>query len=551
MKIFQSLLLCLLAISLNAQSIPFNINYQAIARDANGVPFQNADIYAEINILAGSEDGPSVYSESHYTATNNFGLYLLQIGEGDGSDDLRNIDWSANEYFIESNISINGGQFITGASRINAVPYAFVAERSMVDKTEDADSDPANEIQEISLNGTELSLSNSNTVDLQNMVDLEIEESLTQLIFNSFTNQLEYTDEEGTINSIDMSPLKDELTETVTQIGLSSDNQWINYIDEEDVTTSLYLGSAVDATETVTELIFKSNTNHLEYIDEDGTINVIDLSPLKQDVNETVTQIRLSTNNQDVVYKDENGHSTSLNLCAAVDSCETVTQISFNTMSDELIYKDENGNTNAVSVPGLVSDFADLNNSASKQSIASFKTSHGNPVDIKETVTTLKDNGDGSYTYTSEDGSTTLLTRAGISIAEDTEAQLLINGDESEAIEMNSFKELDPEDESKLISYAALSGPEQAVFERGTSQLLNGEIYITFSDHFSKLIEANTITVSLTPHESNTFGLAVIEKSSHGIKVKELMEGSSNFTFDWEVKATRSSQMSYQVIRER
>jgi len=58
------------------------------------------------------------------------------------------------------------------------------------------------------------------------------------------------------------------------------------------------------------------------------------------------------------------------------------------------------------------------------------------------------------------------------------------------------------------------------------------------------------VTVLLTPHSSDTYGLAVVEKNKYGFKVKELKNGKGNFSFDWEVKAIRNGYENYQVIRE-
>jgi hypothetical protein len=108
-----------------------------------------------------------------------------------------------------------------------------------------------------------------------------------------------------------------------------------------------------------------------------------------------------------------------------------------------------------------------------------------------------------------------------------------------------------PEDETKQIVYASLEGPEAAAYERGTAKLVNGEAFVPFSEHFQLVINPETMTVNLTPHSTNTYGLAVIEKTAEGIRVKELMNGQSNFTFDWEAKAVRKGYESYKAVRPR
>ncbi len=115
--------------------------------------------------------------------------------------------------------------------------------------------------------------------------------------------------------------------------------------------------------------------------------------------------------------------------------------------------------------------------------------------------------------------------------------------------DVKNFRMDHPRDHTKEIWYASLEGPEAGAYERGTGSLQQGETFIPFSEHFQLVINPETITVSLTPLSSETYGLAVIEKSEFGIKVKELKGGTGNFKFDWEVKGVRKGYEDYQPIR--
>jgi hypothetical protein len=46
-------------------------------------------------------------------------------------------------------------------------------------------------------------------------------------------------------------------------------------------------------------------------------------------------------------------------------------------------------------------------------------------------------------------------------------------------------------------------------------------------------------------------GLAVVEKTEKGFKVKELMKGKGNYQFDWEVKGVRKGYEDYKVVRDK
>jgi hypothetical protein len=117
--------------------------------------------------------------------------------------------------------------------------------------------------------------------------------------------------------------------------------------------------------------------------------------------------------------------------------------------------------------------------------------------------------------------------------------------------DIKNFRVNDPNDNSKEIWYASLEGPEAAAYLRGTATLRNGEAFVEFPEYFTSIASEKNITVILTPLDPNTYGLAAISKSTKGIRVKELMNGSGNFSFDWEVKAIRQGYENYQVLRER
>ena len=117
--------------------------------------------------------------------------------------------------------------------------------------------------------------------------------------------------------------------------------------------------------------------------------------------------------------------------------------------------------------------------------------------------------------------------------------------------DVDNFRMDHPEDPDKEIWYAALEGPEAGAYERGVAQLDNGAVFVPYSDHFTLVINPETVTVILTPHSAETYGLAVVEKTETGFWVKELMNGNGDFSFDWEAKGVRAGFEEYEVIRDR
>lgn len=113
---------------------------------------------------------------------------------------------------------------------------------------------------------------------------------------------------------------------------------------------------------------------------------------------------------------------------------------------------------------------------------------------------------------------------------------------------VKNFRMDHPNDPNKEIWYACIEGPEAAAYERGTATLNNGERFIEFSEHFAAVANAKSMTVILTPLYTDTYGLAIVEKTDKGFKVKELKSGSGNFSFDWEVKCVRKGYEDYKPV---
>jgi hypothetical protein len=115
--------------------------------------------------------------------------------------------------------------------------------------------------------------------------------------------------------------------------------------------------------------------------------------------------------------------------------------------------------------------------------------------------------------------------------------------------DIKNFKIKHPIDPSKNIWYASLEGPEAGAYERGVCNLKNGEVFVPYSEHFKLVVNPQTVTVVLTPHSTETFGLAVVEKRIDGFVVREMMKGQGNFSFDWLVQGVRQGYEDYKAIR--
>ncbi|MFB6341198.1 tail fiber domain-containing protein [Saccharicrinis sp. FJH62] len=165
-KLYAFLIGLLLTSLLWAQS-PEKMSYQAVVRNSDSELVINSSIGMQISIIQGSVSGTSVYVERHFPTTNENGLVSLEIGTGTIiSGVFADIDWSAGPYFMKTETDLNGGAnyTITGIKQLLSVPYALYAKEA--GNKDDADADPENELQSISLDGDQLTLSNGGSVTL-------------------------------------------------------------------------------------------------------------------------------------------------------------------------------------------------------------------------------------------------------------------------------------------------------------------------------------------------------------------------------------------------
>ena len=146
--------------------------YQGLARDANGVAITDQDISLKISILInlnGNCNGDAIFTETHQVQTNDLGLFWLTIGSSANvlNGNFSEIQWGSQEYCLQVEMDQTGGNndFVDlGSSPLTSVPFALYA--LDVENKDDADADPNNELQSLSLDGTNMVISDGNAVDL-------------------------------------------------------------------------------------------------------------------------------------------------------------------------------------------------------------------------------------------------------------------------------------------------------------------------------------------------------------------------------------------------
>ena len=117
--------------SVQAQ-IPQTLNYQGIARNANGEPIRYQEISVRISIIDSALAGKVVYQATSRVRTNYVGLFNIVIGSPDAIYVLGNIsgvDWATGNKHIKLEIDPAGQSNFTiaGITKLQSVPFALYA----------------------------------------------------------------------------------------------------------------------------------------------------------------------------------------------------------------------------------------------------------------------------------------------------------------------------------------------------------------------------------------------------------------------------------------
>ena len=105
-KILLSLLSVLFCAITFAQTVPQGINYQAVARDANGSELANQPLTVKLSVIFGSQTGTISWQETHSVTTNDYGLFTAVIGQGTSttlgtSVTFDAVDWGSSNHYLK------------------------------------------------------------------------------------------------------------------------------------------------------------------------------------------------------------------------------------------------------------------------------------------------------------------------------------------------------------------------------------------------------------------------------------------------------------------
>ena len=421
------------------------------------------------------------------------------------------------------------------------MPYAILAQRAIEDKVEDADPDPTNELQDLMLIGTDLQITGNPTatvIDLSSLTgdddpDPENEIQTLDKVGNTVTLSHEggsFIDETEDDDSDPTNEIQDlELIGTNLQI---TGNSSPTVIDLSHLTGD----DDPDPTNEIQDLELSGNT--LSIVNGGGSPDVT---------------LPTSLWEQGPGYIHRDGGDVMIRNSAERDvigfgsftaDAEKGIMVVFGDEEERVISAADPGTGTGYSLTygpnGRENCIMGVLNGFPNHGFVSVTGPGGLPSSLEPQAGMFVDpNGNGMLQ----------INGAGVTVP----GEIFIDPFFGSIVQANikTFVMPHPKDASKEIVYTSLEGPEAAAYERGTAKLENGEAWIPFSEHFEIVINPETMTVNLTPNSANTLGLAVVEKTAKGIRVKELMNGTGNFEFDWEAKAVRKGYEDLPVIRNK
>ena len=187
--------------------VPKSFKYQAVVRDASGQILANKLISLRLSILEGQDNGPAVYSELYEQyATNEYGIAAVNVGNGVVVlGNFNNIQWGEYSYYLKVELDINGQTdfVLMGTSQILAVPYALYALDVM--NNDDADADPANEIQDLQLIDNVLKITkNAGATEIPLSQYIGVDTDDQRLSVQTIANTVQISIEDGNSISFDL-----------------------------------------------------------------------------------------------------------------------------------------------------------------------------------------------------------------------------------------------------------------------------------------------------------------------------------------------------------
>ena len=572
--------LSLMTMTIWAQSGPFN--YQSVIRDASNNVLANQNV--SLRFTFQNAGGTIYYQETLNVTTTALGMVNHQICTGTPVQGSCAMPWGQDDISLKIEVDVNGGSNYSdyGTQTILPVPlanWADIAEVVLNDAVDDADADPANEIQTLSKNGSTISLSNGGGSVLDETIDADADPTNELQTLSKSGNMISLSDGgvvEDAVDDADADPENELQTpvfdsntrelyltgrpnnKVVIPGGAGGANFW--QLNNNSITPiNNYRTIFGDPASTQWSYDASGLIQHWEAGQQTAISGYMDGRYFQQIDGDLFSQyFKTDSTHVQQMFGPVNqtgpqvvsiaGQTFSSNVLAApIGVVGVINSIGFNDMTT-LARSDVYAPNNA-SVAGMVSNGGSPFIYTADPTTGNLFTGATGGTGVGGIMRTY--NGSGNQnTYIGPDGGT---LNGSFYLADNTSVRGGMTIDAQNRVvvikDVSNFRIDHPLAEDKELWYACIEGPEVAAYERGVAQLREGECFVPFSEHFSAIIDPTSITVILTPQSADSKGLAVVEKRFDGFVVKELYQGQGEYAFDWEAKAVRSGYEDYKAVR--
>ncbi len=308
-KIFISAALIAGSAGVYAQgTVPLGIYYQAVARDNEGNELASTQISVKFSILQGDPLGTVVYQELHDNViTSKFGVFSLVIGKGVPTGNsqyssLGDIPWKDADHYLKVEVKFANDFMDMGTMQFLAVPYALYAQQSLEPGPQGPQGpqgpkgdpgDPASDNQTLSFDGSNLSISNGNTVNLSSLTNTQLLSILGDTLSIQGGNKVGLPNQIQDLQLDNNNQLKITKNPSATLIDLSSYKQSLSY-DTTHQILSISNGNSAD--------LSSIERNSIQDIHLTGNLLTIDKNPSSTGVD--LSKYLDNTDNQQLTYND-------------------------------------------------------------------------------------------------------------------------------------------------------------------------------------------------------------------------------------------------------
>lgn len=120
---------CTAGLALFAQTVPQGMNYQAVARDAQGMPMADRMVDVRISLTGAAPGSAAYFSEVHRVKTDELGLFQIVIGQGENLvGTFARVPWAKEQIWMDIEMAGNNGYKLVSRTQLLSVPYAMHAE---------------------------------------------------------------------------------------------------------------------------------------------------------------------------------------------------------------------------------------------------------------------------------------------------------------------------------------------------------------------------------------------------------------------------------------